>query len=447
MPSTSPYRVTAYVALFAVGALLLLTSAPWDIPTTEQTRFLNALVAFAVLGVASEAAFLRLSLGTSTSSVSYIPCLAAVVLMGPGWAMALAGFSMFVGEAVVRRKAALKVVFNVSNAVVAIGVSGLLFGRLGGTWSLDRFDNPSPFAFIVAVASYFVINSGSTAVAVALSSDVSIKSSLHRLVGTSLLFDVLSTPLALLLAYLYTTSELVGIVVVVLPLFLVRHVHSVNLRLEEANRELLELMVKAIEARDPYTSGHSLRVSRVASLLAGQMGLSVGETEDVETAALLHDVGKIHEEFAPILRKEGRLTEAELALMQTHSAKSYELVRTISKFRRGVDVAVLHHHENFDGTGYPEGLRGEDIPLAARIIMVADTTDAMTTDRPYRAAMGFDRVVAELRTMAGRQFDPSVVDAFIRSSAIRNFVEAAKSETSGPRADSRASSPGIAYVG
>ena len=450
MSSMTPRIGTAirlYVYVFALVAGVLLWRADWAFTSVDSTRFLNAIVAFAALGVASEVAFLRLSIGTSTSSVSYIPSLASVVLLGPAWAMALAGSSMFVGEALVRRKAALKVAFNVSNAVIAVGAAGVLYESLGGRPSLDVFSaHHAPLAFIVAVASYFVINSGSTAIAVALSSPTSLRASLHRLVGTSLLFDLLSTPLALLMAYLYTTSELVGLIVVVIPLFLVRHVQSVNLRLEESNRELLELMVKAIEARDPYTSGHSVRVSRVSGILAAQMGLSAKQIDDVETAALLHDVGKIHEQYAPILRKEGKLTDTERTLMQTHSLKSYELVRTISGFRNGLDVAVLHHHENFDGTGYPEGLRGEDIPLISRIIMVADTTDAMTTDRPYRVAMTFFDVVEELKKYTGRQFDPVVVDAFIASKEVRRVVDG-EPRMSLESAAVRASSPGIAYVG
>lgn len=438
--------VYPYVGLFVLAAATLLLVADWSAPSVPVADFQNALVAFAVLAVASEAAFLRLSIGTSASTVSYIPYLASIVLLGPAWSMVIAGLAVFVGEAIVRRKPLLKIIFNTSKDIVAVGVAGLLYGSLGGASSLVEFQR-APVAFAVAVASFFVINSGSTAVAISLSTSSSLGSSFHRLVGGSLLFDLLSTPLALLLAFLYTQVQLVGVLVVAIPLVLVRHVHSVNLRLENANRELLELMVKAIEARDPYTSGHSVRVSRVAGMLARELGMGARSVEEVETAALLHDVGKIHEEYARILRKEGKLTLEERALMQTHSVRSYELVRTISGFRNGLDLFVRHHHENYDGTGYPDGLRGEDIPIASRIIMVADTTDAMTTDRPYRVAMAFDQVVAELRRFTGKQFDASVVDAFVRSHQIRRFIELERGEISRSGAAMRASSPGVAYVG
>src|SRR4030095_13988108 len=136
-----------------------------------------------------------------------------------------------------------------------------------------------------------------------------------------------------LLAYLYVRWELGGVVALAAPLFVVRHIYVHNLRLQQARRELLELMVKQIEARDPYTSGHSLRVSQYARVLAKEAGAGARQVEQIATAALLHDVGKVYEEYAPLLHKEGRLTPDEKALLQTHPVKSAELVSTISSLR------------------------------------------------------------------------------------------------------------------
>jgi HD-GYP domain-containing protein (c-di-GMP phosphodiesterase class II) len=144
--------------------------------------------------------------------------------------------------------------------------------------------------------------------------------------------------------------------------------------------------------------------------------------DQITTAALLHDVGKVYEEYAPLLRKEGKLTVEERKLLESHPVRSAELVGTISNLRGPVEEAVRHHHENYDGTGYPDGLSGEDIPIGARIIMIADTLDAMTTDRPYRKALPFERVIDEIRQHAGRQFDPRLADIVIRSPAIRGLV-------------------------
>jgi putative nucleotidyltransferase with HDIG domain len=207
-----------------------------------------------------------------------------------------------------------------------------------------------------------------------------------------------------------------------------------NLQIEQVNRDLLELMVKAIEARDPYTSGHSMRVSRIAAAIARAVGLSVKHVERIETAALLHDVGKIHQEYALVLRKAGGLSPEEAALMRTHPIRSYELVRTISGFRGGVEEAVRHHHENYDGSGYPDGLSGEAIPIGARIIMIADTADAMTTDRPYRTALSYEELTAELERYAGSQFDANLVRVFRSSPTIRALVEGARLDQTTMRA-------------
>jgi len=383
------------------------------------------MAAFLVLALVSESAFLKLPIATSTSSVSFIPYLAAIALVGPSWAMALTGIATFSAETFVRRKPLIKIVLNTSKEVLAVGLAGLLYLELGGTVSLGAFV-VAPLAFTVAVCAYMVVNIGAPAIAIALSSGTRLGDSWNRLVGGSLLFDFLASPLALLLAFLYTEAQLAGVIVVTIPLFLIRHVYSVNLRLEQNNRDLLELMVKNLEARDPYTSGHSVRVARLADALSHALGLPAKQIAQIETAALLHDVGKIHEEYGVLLRKQGRLTAEEMALMRTHPIRSYELVRIISGFRGGVDLVVRHHHENYDGSGYPDGLAGEAIPIGARIIMVADTADAMTTDRPYRTALGYNEVLAELERYSGMQFDPQLVKLFGTTPAVRALLEATK---------------------
>jgi HD-GYP domain-containing protein (c-di-GMP phosphodiesterase class II) len=158
--------------------------------------------------------------------------------------------------------------------------------------------------------------------------------------------------------------------------------------------------------------------------MARERGLGGKMAEQIMTAALLHDVGKIHEDFSPLLRKDAKLDAAEKALMQTHPSRSAELVCTISAFHGAIEQAVRHHHENYDGTGYPLGLAGDSIPIGARIIMIADTMDAMTTDRPYRRALSFPRVIEELRKFSGQQFDPALVELVVRSDAIRAMVAA-----------------------
>jgi HD-GYP domain-containing protein (c-di-GMP phosphodiesterase class II) len=205
-----------------------------------------------------------------------------------------------------------------------------------------------------------------------------------------------------------------GAAIFMIPLLGARQLYKTNWQLEKTNQELLELMVAAIEARDPYTSGHSRRVADMARVIARVLSLREREIERVVVAALLHDVGKIHEIFGPILSKPGRLTAEESAIMRTHPLKSEELASNVSSLKDVLPM-IRHHHENWDGSGYPDGLFGEAIPLGSRIIMFADTIDAMTTDRPYRAALDQRAVRNELEKFRGKQFDPKILDALIAS--------------------------------
>lgn len=410
------------IAVLAAGALLL---GGWDFSTPDAGGQWNALAAFFVLGFLAEASYLRLRVGTTEtqSSVSFVAFLASMILFDSGWAALVAGTSVLAVEVIVKRKAPMRVVFNASQLALAVFSASVVYQALGGSFTLQASEfRLAPIALMAGVGTYFLINTFAVGVGVALIFGESIRASWWRIAGASLIYDIFSSFLAPLLAFLYVKWQIPGILLTILPLYFVRHLYQVTLQLEQVNRDLLELMVKAIEARDRYTSGHSQRVSQIAEVLARQLGLGAKIVEQIRTAALLHDVGKIHEEYAPLLRKEGKLDATEKALMQTHSTRSAELVGTISGFRGTITEAVRHHHENFDGTGYPSGLVGKAIPVGARIIMIADTVDAMTTDRPYRKALSLDRVAQELTRHAGKQFDPELVEAFLQSTAARNFV-------------------------
>jgi putative nucleotidyltransferase with HDIG domain len=434
-------RIKVYVFITAAVAALCLLAAGWHVPAEDQARHWNAIAAFAVLGFVSEASYLRLRVGRgeTNSSVAFIPYIASLLLFDTGWAISIAATSEFCAEYFVRRKPPLKIVFNVAQQMVSLALASWVYHFQGGGSSLTAFEGIevslpgggvgmvshfNPVATAAAIVTYFAINSTAVTGAVALSDRLPFDDAWRRIAGPSLVYDVFSSGLGPILALVYVQWQQPGILIVVLPLFFVRHIYQVNLQLEQVNRDLLELMVKAIEARDPYTSGHSLRVSQIAAELARERGLGAKLVEQITTGALLHDVGKIHEDFAPLLRKPSKLDATERALMQTHPSRSAELVSTISAFRGTIEQAVRHHHENFDGSGYPLGLAGEAIPVGARVIMLADTMDAMTTDRPYRKALTYERVIEELRKYSGRQFDPALVAAAERSVAIKAIVKA-----------------------
>jgi putative two-component system response regulator len=177
-------------------------------------------------------------------------------------------------------------------------------------------------------------------------------------------------------------------------------------------REVVEALMTALESKDIYLKGHSRRVSHMAGAMARALGLPKKRINLLEIAALVHDVGKIgvREE---ILNKPGPLTLDELAEMKMHPQYSRDILRPVAYLREVLDD-VYHHHERFDGTGYLEGLRGESIPLGARVISVCDAFDAMASDRAYRSAMPEEVIVDILKKGAGVQFDPSLVDLFLK---------------------------------
>ena len=176
--------------------------------------------------------------------------------------------------------------------------------------------------------------------------------------------------------------------------------------------EVLQHLATALETKDPYTHGHSTRVERLVSQTAAVLELSEEETVELCTAAALHDVGKIRIP-ASILRKPERLTIDEQLIVQEHASIGAWMVAGVSN--GSIVASVKHHHERWDGNGYPDGLSGDDIPLFARIIAVADAYDAMTSTRPYRPSLDRRQAIEELQNQSGRQFDPAVVDAFLHT--------------------------------
>lgn len=414
--------VKRYVALIVVlGAVALVLSARADssLAVSSASDALG-IAFFLAVGMGLELAQHRLALGSATGSIAFVVYLAAAPVFGPTICAAIAGCSLAAAELLIGKQA-IKIVFNVAQHIVALTAGGAVYGLAGGTVPPSSLDQ-AVIPFLGLVFTYFVINSGAVSGVIALGEGRPFAEVWLRNTWSLATYDLIASAFALGIAWVYLRWGVTGVSAVVIPILFLRHTYLVNLQLQATNRELLELMVKAIEARDPYTSGHSQRVSGIARILAREMGLHLRETDNIATAALMHDVGKIYEEFAPILRKDGKLTPEEKQVMHSHPVRSAELVGTISNLRGYVEKCVRHHHENFDGSGYPDGLAVDSIPLGARLILVADTTDAMTTDRPYRKALSYDRVVQELEKYAGRQFDPRVVTAFKRSAAIRQLV-------------------------
>ena len=412
MKANSFIRIVCILAVLSAVALwqLMPPSADWTF------RTVLTLAAFAL--TAELMAFL-LPRGAS-GSIAFVPYMTAVMLV-PNFAALLAiPAARFLGEAA-KRKDPKKTLFNVAQLTLAYSVAILAYRWLGGRSLFELQKLPVAQVTVVVgmpmLAAYFitvVINTLLVSCIIAITTGEKTLQVWRENNKATIGLDILAAPLVFFFAWAYAMYGPMIAALLWLPILGLRQMNTINLELAQTNRELLELMVKSIEARDPYTSGHSRRVKDYAIHIARLLGLSSAEVEKIGTAALLHDVGKIFDKYGPILSKEDRLTPEEWAIIKEHPADGANLVATMTTLRHLVP-SVRHHHENWDGTGYPDGLKAEAIPLASRVIMFADTFDAMTTKRPYRGPLGEETVRAELVRCRGRQFDPDITDRLLEN--------------------------------
>ncbi len=442
--------VRVYVAVMAIaaGAVLAIASR---LPAVQVDAW--TLFSLFFVGCILEVSRTHNKSGGMSGSLVFIFHLAGGLVVGGFWGALTAGLVKIIAE-LYDHTDRTKAVFNVSERVVSVGLTFIVYRLLNGehppSFVLVDTGAAVPFnhvlqqvlVFLVSALVYFVANSMAVNTAVAIASGRSIFSTWRANTVWVLGYDIAASSLSLGVAWLFVRSihgnglQKLVFLGIVLPFLFIRHVYkklntvqdlyneldSAYEQLELNVREQLEMMVKAIEARDPYTSGHSRRVCGISRAIAVDLGLDAEHVELIENAALLHDVGKIHAEFAPLLQKEGKLDDEEWAIMKTHSARSAELVSLFSRFKGYVVACVRHHHERWDGRGYPDGIVGQEIPLGARIITIADTIDAMTTSRPYRGALPVEVVLAELNKCRGTQFDADLVDLTVNSVTVRRLI-------------------------
>jgi HD superfamily phosphohydrolase YqeK len=348
--------------------------------------------------------------GRAVGSVGFMLFPAAAFVVA-NWVVPVAVALTVLSLELRRKKEAPKVLFNTAVLAAANAGSILAFRLAGGTpWSDQGEISVGSVAALLLTGS--LTPSALTTGVVALSTHQPFWQTWRSVTGRTAIDDVLVSPVVGVIAYAVVAWGIGWTIVACTTLIWINRLYQTNQALQRVSREMLELMVSAIEARDPYTSGHSRRVSRMGVEIARSIGLTDREVQRIEVAGLLHDVGKIHEKYAPILSKPDRLTRDEWMLMKEHPIDGEKLVSNVSQLH-DVLPAVRHHHERWDGAGYPDGLKGEAIPLMARVLAIADTIDAMTSDRSYRRGMSVDEVKREVERCAGTQFDPEIVSKLL----------------------------------
>jgi putative nucleotidyltransferase with HDIG domain len=431
-----PGAAMAYVlGVFAVG----LSSIAWFAPQLD-THDLPGLVVLGLLAVAFGRTKIPIY-GDTTVSIAVVGDFAVAFLFGPAGAAIVAPFAALATD--LGGGVWYKRLFNVGsvvvgNVLVALLIRGLLDiqgpGLPVNAWLI-------PIAGAAIVAAY-LLNIGMVTVAVSLSTRTSLFAVFREKFEWLLPHYVIFGYLGLALAVAYDGLGFAGVLAFVAPPLMMRlslkqyldrteknvaELKKSNRDLSKANREIshmadqlretydgtLEALVSALDARDRETKGHSLRVARYMMEVAAHLGIEPG-TEDwvnMQRGGLLHDIGKIGVSDT-ILHKPGPLTEEEWVDMRRHPQIGHDMIRDIG-FLSGAATIVLAHHERFDGKGYPKGLAADDIPLGARIFVLADTFDAMTSDRPYRRALSDEASREEIIRCSGTQFDPRCVQAFL----------------------------------
>ncbi len=399
--------------------------------------------------------------GDNTVSVSVAIAFASALTIGlPGVAAVSAGIALT--HYAQKRPAFYKTAFNWATHVLAGAVPSLMIHASSAPLQVSNLLVLGVLTVIIGLI-YFGIDTGLIAVAISLAQGSSLKTTWQEQFRWLFAHYLVLCVMGLVLSIAHRALGLPGVIVFSLPAFLtryaqkqyverteenVRELRRMNQELSLANHkiasasqvihqfndELFLTLSKVIDARDPDAAGHAAKVADYATAIAVEVGL-VERVEHIRQAALLHDIGKLGI-TERILHKPSRLDAEEYAIIKTHATLGAEFLETCQGLRH-LAPPIRHHHERWDGTGYPDGLRGEQISIEARILAVCDAVDAMASDRPYQQAISLDEIVAELERCAETQFDPAVVQAFIRIAERRgkNFSSSTQ-ETARPSGSS-----------
>jgi putative nucleotidyltransferase with HDIG domain len=401
-----PARARAYVACVAVAALLCLLPLPAVRPSWWALALLAALYA------GCEQAGTRWGFAGT-----FCPVLLAGAFLLPPPAAALVALPGALLSPVERRPRALRRIWRAAQLAVSLWAAARVHGAMGGRDAVMAAD--FPYALVPAGAAVLVfclVLSVLDAGILALAERIPVRRAWCGLFLRSLAPVAVHGLAGLMMAVLWRSPYgPVAALLVLLPMCVSWWVFAQYHRERAAHQATIRALVQAVDIKDEYTRGHSERVGQASMMIARELGMDDDRIEMLRFAGILHDVGKLGVPTR-LLRKDGPLTPEERRIIELHPEYGHEMVRGIS-FLGEARAAVLHHHERLDGSGYPYGLVGGQIPESARVVAVADAFDAMTSTRSYRRARPVGAALEELERCAGSQFDPRMVTALVRALA------------------------------
>ncbi|WP_088225702.1 HD-GYP domain-containing protein [Desulfosporosinus sp. FKB] len=395
------YFITIVASMICLGSILKMD---WSL-----RAFLSVLI-FGLLASASESLPVSLPRGGYVT-VSFAVFLCVVILFPLGISssvVAIGGLFVFGKE--VRGQPLYKRIFNASQFVVSIGLTSILIEFVG---TRGTFTPRLILIYLGAAVVYMFTNMTIVSIALGELQNKSPWKIWLNNIRWSIPNFIALAPLGLLMALIYKNYGPFGLLLLFIPLLVSRHSFQLYIDMRENYLNTVEALVQALEAKDTYTSGHSERVGKYAVAIAEGINMSEDKMEFLKYAAVLHDVGKIGVS-ENILNKKERLLDSEWESIRSHPVIGETIIKSI-KFMFDIGQVVRHHHERYDGKGYPDGIQGEDIPLESRIIAVADTYDAITSDRSYRKGKTHEEAIEELKKVAGSQLDPKLVEVFCKA--------------------------------
>ncbi len=422
---SSAISATCRKYVVTVGAIGLLPIA-WAVGRVIAQPPHPLWYVAAALALLSGPLCIRIPSMQATISVSEGVIFTSALLFGPAAATVVAVIDGLAVSLWSRKRTRVRLLFGIAEPAISVCLSALLFYQLAGVPPLLEQSSafgPLVVPLLTLTTTYFLLNTLIAGAAVWLDTDVAPVALLRQHLPHMALDFCVSLSVCALLVQSHRDMTLTAVIVFG-PMLLASYLssHYAASRLEDTSRHLTELrrlydstvetLAMAIDAKDQVTHGHIRRVQLLSTRLATALGASRKEVQALEAAALLHDLGKL---AVPehILNKPGPLSPAEYEEMKKHASIGASILSGID-FPFPLVSLVRHHHENWDGTGYPDGLAGDAIPVGARILAVVDCYDALTSDRPYRRRMSHHDALEIIRCRSGRMYDAAVVDAFIR---------------------------------
>lgn len=382
-----------------------------------NTRNYQSIIFFVLLSIISESFIIQIT-EDKYISTGFAVGLAGILTFSP----LLAAVIIFLGTTLkiyyeeghyyhLFNSSVYKRIFNGCAYAIGAFVSGTVYQFMAQNLSFDKVYGMSLIGLALTILTYVCVNVFLFTILYAIIDQRPLRVIMKEMQWVISNFIGIS-PIGIIMALAYQKSGWFMVLLILGPLIMARYSFKLYIDMKQQYFDTIKTLSNALDAKDNYTNGHSMRVAELSAAIAGKMQMLPHQVETIKTAALLHDIGKIGIADA-IINKPGRLEMSEIYEIRRHPEIGEQILKDVKALKRIAKI-VRHHHERYDGNGYPDSLIGDQIPIESAIISVADAYDAMTSNRIYRLAMTIERATSAIQNERGMQFHPEVVDAFLK---------------------------------